>query len=777
MLFLPLLLVLLPDPAAQATVWIRAGDRATGTGWVVDVDRRWILTARHLVGDHQTVDVYFHDTTTARLHYLTDRTGLQKRGRLVTARVIAKRDAADLALLEVESTPKHVSTLRIANASAVAGEPCWSVGHRHDSEFLWTRTTGTVRQCGRLAEGYHWAGQRIGMDVPILLLQSPIEAGESGSAVLSAKGQVIGLVSAVNGRAPGVSIAIDVAEIRTFLADVRGDKPPAPRDSDSEPSKLARATVWVRPEASEGRFGGVLIDRDRRLLLTSAAALSKDDVVDVVAPKWEGKRLVAEAAEYRDLLGLRLSGQCIRGIVLARDSNRDLALVELDKLPDTLAALALASGDLRASEKVVSLTHPTGIELLWLHAAGTVRAVGRVTLSSDAKDNSTKPLAALLQLPHQGGSSGGPIANERGELIGVLASKEGARQELAYAATTSEARAFLETARPLWKPQSAAEWHARAMFFGRRGQMTAAVAAHAEAAKLAPTDAAILASQARTLAEAGSKDLALAAIAKATALPTRSAEVEAVLAQAYFYLGDRSRAAAAAEAALKANPKLVNALVARAALRTGKVALADIEEAIFLDPNCACAYLLRAELRDPAIPDSRELASQDLTRAIELAPNDVIARGKRAVHYEDAKEFKKAVRDWTRLVDIDPLNANHRLSLAKANLLAGDEKAAIISLVAAVRIDAKAHPQVFATIRDRAEWLLTDQPMDLKRALAWYDRALQGVGVWLPKLQRQVVSDVLEATARETDDGKRLDQLNGAVRQLEQGQVKGAHPK
>ena len=29
----------------RATVWVRAGDRSTGTGWVVDADRRWVVTA------------------------------------------------------------------------------------------------------------------------------------------------------------------------------------------------------------------------------------------------------------------------------------------------------------------------------------------------------------------------------------------------------------------------------------------------------------------------------------------------------------------------------------------------------------------------------------------------------------------------------------------------------------------------------------------------------------------------------------------------------------
>src|SRR3954449_10052952 len=53
MALLPALLTLIlarnaPPAEVGSTVWVRAGDRATGTGWVVDADRRWIVTARHV---------------------------------------------------------------------------------------------------------------------------------------------------------------------------------------------------------------------------------------------------------------------------------------------------------------------------------------------------------------------------------------------------------------------------------------------------------------------------------------------------------------------------------------------------------------------------------------------------------------------------------------------------------------------------------------------------------------------------------------------------------
>src|SRR5262245_58128401 len=112
-----------PSAQVRATVWIRAGDRAVGTGWVVDADRRWIVTARHVVGDRDSVDVCFLDAhfnhpVTNRAHYVADRDDLRRRGLIATGRVVARRDQADLALVELDRMPLGVPALRLSAAGA-----------------------------------------------------------------------------------------------------------------------------------------------------------------------------------------------------------------------------------------------------------------------------------------------------------------------------------------------------------------------------------------------------------------------------------------------------------------------------------------------------------------------------------------------------------------------------------------------------------------------------------------------------------------------------------
>ena len=42
-----------------ACAWVRAEGETAGAGVVVDANRRWLVTARHVVADHKAVDVFF----------------------------------------------------------------------------------------------------------------------------------------------------------------------------------------------------------------------------------------------------------------------------------------------------------------------------------------------------------------------------------------------------------------------------------------------------------------------------------------------------------------------------------------------------------------------------------------------------------------------------------------------------------------------------------------------------------------------------------------------
>jgi S1-C subfamily serine protease/Flp pilus assembly protein TadD len=728
----------LPSNHVRATVWIRAGDRSVGTGWIVDADRRWVVTARHVIGDRDSVDVHFLDTVfhhslPDRAHYIADRADLYRRGLVATGRVLARRDQADLALLVLDRMPTGVPALRLSPTGAAVGDGSQSIGHRHDADRMWNLTTGHVRQLGTLTDGYFWAGHRVGAGVRLLLLQAPVEGGESGAAVVNDAGDVIGLVSAVVGQAPGLAIGIDVSEIRALISEVRKAPPePAPRANPSAHIEaLARATVWVRPRVTDGRAAGALIDLDRKLVLTSMAAVGREAVVDVVAPRWDNGRVVAEADAYRDLLGLRLAGRCVSGMVLARDPVRDLALIELDEVPDAMAALEIAGSGPRMGDRVAAISHPTGIDLLWLFAAGTVRSVGDVQLAPEGLAERSKAWAGLFQLPHQGSASGGPIVNDKSALIGVLAAREAARQDLAYAVTPAEIQTFLAGARPLWRPESSNDWDRRGLYAAQRGRPAVALEAFEAGARLDPADARFQVHRAWALLRLGRRDEA-ARVTDAAAPKTKDAATLADLAAVFADLGYPGRAADLVGRALKKDPRCAAAYVVRARLRSGREAEADVAEALFLDPDCAASYGVRAALRDRTTAAGRREAVADWSRLLELVPIDTDALRERAALSAALQEPKKAVADWARLTELEPLTPGHWHGLARSRFAAGDRSGAVDSLESAARVRPDQAVAVFRIVRELGRELEADNPADRARVSEWYSTAMTRLALWLP---------------------------------------------
>lgn len=415
---------------APSVAWVRADPDGVGTGWVADARRRLLVTCRHVVGERGRVEVFFPDLgVTDRAAYLGNRAELRKRGLLVNGRVVRTSDATDLAVIELDALPPGTRSLKLATTTA--GAAAWAIGNRHDLDTLWNLTTGPVRQTGLLADGYFWQGRQLAANAPAVLLQFPIAEGDSGGPVLDSRGRVVAVLAA--SRAPG-AVGIAAEAVRRVLADAAVEPGPG------KPPELIAATVWLRPAATESRTAGVLIDRDRRLVLTTATGVGPGDRVGVAFPLPDGRGgWVGDRDAYRDPAGLHLRGAWRPGTVVARDPRRDLALVRLDSLPDWAKAVRLADADPLPGEAVSAVSHPVGAEFAWAYAAGVVRQRGAVALGPGG----ARAEALALQLPAQAGASGGPVANARGEVVGVLAGKVGAERQVGYCVSAAEVRSFL----------------------------------------------------------------------------------------------------------------------------------------------------------------------------------------------------------------------------------------------------------------------------------------------------------------------------------------------
>ncbi len=214
--------------------------------------------------------------------------------------------------------------------------------------------------------------------------------------------------------------------------------------------RLLRSTVFIVVADTSGTDitfigcgSGALIHKDRRLVVTNYHVVGERARVAVFFPALDTKsELITKPLHYiTNAKTLRIWGR-----VVARDPQRDLALLELETLPSTAAAVSIASRPAATNSMVWSIgASGVGREFtgaLWRGCTGSVtnRYKDRLTM-----DNGQVVEAMLLQTqkPVNPGDSGGPTVNDRCELVGVVSSLTQNKNLVTHDIDETEIRSFL----------------------------------------------------------------------------------------------------------------------------------------------------------------------------------------------------------------------------------------------------------------------------------------------------------------------------------------------
>lgn len=204
--------------ALKSTVWLLAktgGETSSGTGVLVDSEKKLVITNFHVVGEARAAVIFFPDfknekADNTRKHYLDNVKTLGIRGRVLS--VDRKRD---LALVELDRLPEGATAVPMATESTGPGEDVESIGNPGTSDALWVYTSGTVRsvyqKTFRTGAGEH--------DFKVVETQAPINSGDSGGPVLNNKGELVAIAQAIAPNARLVSYSVDITEVKTFLAN------------------------------------------------------------------------------------------------------------------------------------------------------------------------------------------------------------------------------------------------------------------------------------------------------------------------------------------------------------------------------------------------------------------------------------------------------------------------------------------------------------------------------------------------------------------------------
>ncbi len=199
------------DAALHSTVFIcSVGEDSsmTGSGVLIDKQRRLVITNEHVVHGGKRVIVFFpivqQDRTNCDKTYYIDHAkeiGFE-------ATVLAVDAQRDIALLQLSDLPEHAQEVEIGT-SARPGQMVHSIGNPGASDALWVYTNGYVRA------NYYKTFDDSRMQV--VETSSPTNPGDSGGPILNDEGQLVGITQSFMTTGRLVSNGVDISEITWFV--------------------------------------------------------------------------------------------------------------------------------------------------------------------------------------------------------------------------------------------------------------------------------------------------------------------------------------------------------------------------------------------------------------------------------------------------------------------------------------------------------------------------------------------------------------------------------
>lgn len=214
--------------------------------------------------------------------------------------------------------------------------------------------------------------------------------------------------------------------------------------------RALKSTVWIVVPKGDGKTSngtGTLVHQKLQLVLTNYHVVRDKDKALILFPAYDKKgEIVAERKHYFDLLS---KGGGIQGKVVARDPSRDLALIQLQSVPTGAEAIRLADKSVGPGQTVHSIGNPGASGALWVYTSGTVRQVYRKQFKTAGKDGADPfeidARVVETSSPVNPGDSGGPVLNDKGELVAVTQghANDAAARLVSYFIDVSEARVLL----------------------------------------------------------------------------------------------------------------------------------------------------------------------------------------------------------------------------------------------------------------------------------------------------------------------------------------------
>lgn len=178
-----------------------------------------------------------------------------------------------------------------------------------------------------------------------------------------------------------------------------------------------RTEDGIRTRLSTGT--GTLIDSGRRLVLTNYHVVGEKDLARVYFPVFKKKGSPVVEREF-----YLKEGRAVAGKVLTRDPRRDLAVIQLETVPEGVKPIKLCREGPGTGQRLYSIGNPGNSKALWVYTPGEVRTTHRDSFLTGGKDGigrfTVEAEIVETTSPVNSGDSGGPVVNDKGELVAVV---------------------------------------------------------------------------------------------------------------------------------------------------------------------------------------------------------------------------------------------------------------------------------------------------------------------------------------------------------------------
>jgi serine protease Do len=291
-------------------------EQGSGSGFVVSADG-YILTNNHVVEGAEQVTVR-----------LLDR-------REFKAKVVGTDPNTDVAVLKIDA--KNLPPMALGNSDdARVGEWVLAIGNPLGEGLTFTVTSGIVSAKGRALNGLPRAGQ--GSIQDFIQTDAAINPGNSGGPLVSVRGEVIGINSAIaseTGFYSGYGFAIPINLARTVMNQLieSGKVHRAALGVSIADVSLADAEYVGLPEIR----GVVVKDIPNDDSPAKAAGIEAGDIIVAV----DGKP-VERVGQLQQMIGFRKPGETVKVEVARKGGVRKTVGVKLQELNDSPQVAARA---------------------------------------------------------------------------------------------------------------------------------------------------------------------------------------------------------------------------------------------------------------------------------------------------------------------------------------------------------------------------------------------------------------------------------------------------